>query len=393
MSLERTPVASAAIAGLLALGLPVAAGAQQAIEGGDSLRGAVELDAGSMHDPEVYTVRLHNEDPIFFDVDIPEGQRVHVGFLIDPAGAPEEANVISDLLDTQGNISSYVELDAVNDDTSQGLRTGYLRSEIMDPANRSWGRDTVLRVRGTGSDYPVQMSVSLIPDPVDGGGLAEVDRPPLRYAEDLRPVGETEPVVAAPGASLSSAGDVGEGTTVQTADPGSTRYFRVPVGWLQALDASVRITTPGDGVLSWKMFNSAHEPMTLVGDWEFSADRTDPATFGQRAPLHHKNAAAKNKTRNTGFLGDHVFLAVTNTSSGEVGYVLSLTRRGEAVEPGPVFDAQAAAEQARSVEAVDYRQNRAPGYEQGWWANPLWWAVGAILVAVIVSSGVIIRRS
>ena len=392
MSLERTSVASAAIAGLLVLGLPVAAGAQQAIEGGASLRGAVDLGAGTMHDPEVYTVRLDGEEPVFFDVDIPEGQRVHVGFTIDPAVAPDEANVISDLLDSEGNISSFVELDAVNDDTSQGLRTGYLRSETMDPANRSWGRDTVLRVRGTGGDYPVQMSVSLIPNPVDGGGLADVDRPPLRYAEDLHPVDRTEPVAATQGESLGAAGEFGEGTTVQTVDAGTTRYFRVPVGWLQALDATVRITTPGDGVLSWKMFNSAHEPMTLVGDWEFDADRTDPATFGQRAPLHHMNVEAKNKTRNTGFLGDYVFLAVSNTSSGEVGYELSLALRGESVEPAPDFDAEAAAEQARSVEPVDYRQNRAPEYEQGWWTNPLWWVVGVILAGVIVSAGVIIRR-
>lgn len=243
----------------------------------------------------------------------------------------------------------------------------------------------------------MQLSLSYIPVVVDGGGLQDVDRPGLRFEQDLDAPQDPAPVDATPGESLEDAGELEPGLTTQNIAAQETQYFRVPLGWMQALDGELTLTDAGEtGQLSLKLFNAAHESMSLTGQWELPTDATGSALFGQHAPAHYKNVSAGRMSRNSGFLGEHVFLAVTNTSASEVGYELALAERGEAVEPAPLFDATAAAEQASTVEAVDYEQYRAPGFEdpawQQWLGNPLLWVAGGLLLVAVVLAALAIRR-
>lgn len=381
-----------AVASLLAVSLP-AAGAQQP---GTSLSEAAALEVGTWQEPAIHEIEVDDEEDLFIDLDIPDGQRVHAAFTIDSTQAPEGANLSADILDTDGNFSSFNGQAAVNTD-SGGLLSGYVRSEPMDPANRSWGRDTVLRLKPTGSDYDVQLSLSYIPVVVDGGGLQDVDRPGLRFEQDLTAPEDPAPVDATPGESIEAAGELEPGLTTQNIAAEETQYFRVPLGWMQALDGELTLTEAGEaGQLSLKMFNAAHESMSLTGQWELPTDAAGSAVFGQHAPAHYKNVSAGRMSRNSGFLGEHVFLAVTNTSASDVGYELALAQRGEAIAPAPVFDPAAAAEQASTVEAVDHEQYRAPGFEdpawRQWLNNPLLWVAGGLLLVAILLAVLAIRR-
>ncbi|MDO5455096.1 MAG: hypothetical protein Q4F37_08925, partial [Corynebacterium sp.] len=53
--------------------LPVAV-SEERISGGDSVDSAPELAAGSLGEPERYTLEVTGQDWLYFDVDIPVGQ-------------------------------------------------------------------------------------------------------------------------------------------------------------------------------------------------------------------------------------------------------------------------------------------------------------------------------
>ncbi|WP_394285095.1 hypothetical protein [Corynebacterium sp.] len=378
--------------------LPVAV-SEERISGGDSVDSAPELAAGSLGEPERYTLEVTGQDWLYFDVDIPVGQRLHVAYTLDPDQAPAAAEVAGELIDARGYLSDYDALPTSNEDSGAGLRSGFVISEPMNAAHRSYGQDTLLRLAPSGGDFPVELSVSVIPEVVDGGALAEIDRPPLRYADDVEPVVAGPESESTPGEWFGDAGEV-SGTTRQRIEAGQTQMFRVPLGWLQAIDATAEILEPaaGDGTLSVKMFNAAEEQLTLVGEWEIADDHDGQATFGQRSPAHHKNLAAKNKSRTTGFLGEYVYLAVTYTGapSGSVDYRLAVQPRGEAASPGPAFDAAAAEAAQADVEPVDKEMYYAAGFEEPAWrqavANPLLWAAGGAVVLALVIAAVAIRR-
>lgn len=119
---------------LLAVSIPIA-GTQQP---GTSLDEATALEVGTWREPVTHLIEVDEEEELYIDLDIPAGQRVHAAFTIDATAAPEGANLSADILDTEGNFSSFNGQAAVNTD-SGGLLSGYVRSEPMDPANRSWG--------------------------------------------------------------------------------------------------------------------------------------------------------------------------------------------------------------------------------------------------------------
>jgi hypothetical protein len=389
-------------AGLVAASTPFlpAAVAQEMISGGDSVASAPELAAGVVGEPARYTLEVAEQDWLYFDVDIPVGQRLHVAYTVDPNRAPASAEVAGELIDARGYLSDYDALPTANEDSGAGLRSGFVISEPMNAAHRSYGQDTLLRLTPTGGEFPVELSVSLIPEVVDGGALADVDRPPLRYAGDLDAVAAEPVSESTPGEWFADAGEL-TGTAEHRIESGQTQMFRVPLGWLQAVDATAELLEPaaGDGTLSFKMFNAAEEQLTVVGEWEIADDHVGEATFGQRSPAHYKNLAAKNKSRTTGFLGDYVYLSVTYTGapSGSVDYRVAVQPRGEAASPGPVFDAAAAEAAQAEVEPVDKEMYYATGFEEPAWrqaaANPLVWvAGGAVLLALIVAVVAIRRR-
>ena len=387
--------------GLLAAAAPFlpAAAAQERISGGDSVASAPELIVGTAGEPERYTLEVAGQDWLYFDVDIPVGQRLHVAYTVDPNRAPDSAEVAGELIDARGYLSDYDALPTANEDSGAGLRSGFVISEPMNAAHRSYGHDTLLRLAPTGGNFPVELSVSLIPEIVDGGALADIDRPPLRYADDLDVVAAGPVSESTPGEWFGDAGELTD-TTQQRIEAGQTQMFRVPLGWLQAIDATAEILEPaaGDGTLSFKMFNAAEEQLTVVGEREIADDHAGEATFGQRSPAHYKNLAAKNKSRTTGFLGEYVYLSVTYTgaASGSVNYRVAVQPRGEAAAPGPVFDAAAAEAAQADVEPVDKEMYYAAGFEEPAWrqaaANPLVWVAGGALLLALIIAVVAVRR-
>lgn len=369
----------------LLAGMPVVAAAETVdLQGANSFRSAVELEVGTKDSPVRHEIELSAaadslDDAVLIKVDIPQGQRLHASFTLDQ-DAPEGAGLTADLLDGDGNRSDFAVNPTFNDYTlDEGLRSGYLRSEPMGPENRSFGRDTYLRLdpsaTADNTDVQATLTLSFIPEVIDGQGLEDIDRPSLRYPVDLADVDE------------ASADD----TFTETISAGTTQEHVVTVDWMEAIDATASITRPAEGTLTFGLYNQVDEVMVFVGENQVSAEDESPVTFGQRAPAHYKNVTAANKTRNSGFLAGDLTLTVTyeGPEGAETEYEIFTATRGEGVPPGtqaPSFDAQVAHDHHENLEAVEHEYYPAPGYEQR--VNPLIWvAVGlgglAIVLAII----------
>lgn len=387
----RSVIPSAATALLLAT-VPLAAPAIASefaptnVSDSDSIDSAVSLNVGTIDDPARYSVEL--EEDTFLRVDIPVGQRLHVAYRITPDSSADGTQVTAELIDAEGYLSDFDKVGTINEEsTPEGLRSGFLVSDVMGPENRSYQRETLLRLTptlsGDDDNATVELTLTGVPEVVDGGTLGDIDRPKMRYASDVQPVAEEE----------------AEEVIEDKIAPGETRYHELNVGWMEAIDATATITDPADTVadegLRFSMFNRIDEHLVVVGERELSADNKEPVTFGQRTPGHYKNAAARNKTRTTGFLDGPVTLAVTNTSDKELSYEVFAAARGEGLEEGatdPSFDAAAAAAEQEKLDPVEHEYHRAAGLEESVMNNPLVWVAGALVLAAVALAAVAAKR-
>lgn len=394
----RTFSLSAATALLLAsapLAPPAAAAEFSPVDVSDatSIEDAVELEVGTLDEPARYSLEveaaagmgLENvDDTVFLRVDIPVGQRLHAAYRIEPDQAADGTQVGAELIDAEGYLSDFDKVDTVNDQSSPtALRSGFLISDVMGPENRSYGRETLLRLnpsaRDDGEIVPVELTLTSVPEVVDGGSPEDVDRPKMRYPDDVQPVSEDD------------ASQVIE----ETIAPGATQYHPVEVDWMEAIDATATVTdrAAADQNLCFSLFNRIDEQLVVVGEQVVPANSPRPVNFGQRTPGHYKNADARNKTRTTGFLDGPVHLAVTNTSDEEVGYRVLVTPRGPGLDVDatpPAFDPAAAEREQEQLDEVDHDYHMAAGLEESQGTqlpgNPLLWlAGGLVLVAVILA--------
>lgn len=359
---------------------------------------AVDMNVGTLDEPERYEVELeaakgaeNTDDIAYMKVEIPQGHRLHVGFTLEPHAVDSSVQLTADLIDDQGYLSDFDISPTMNAESEgKGLRSGFLISDPMGPENRSYERETFLRLNPQAAEddtsVPVKLTLTAVPEVVDAGDFEEIDRPKLRFADALKPVDERSADTAIEG----------------TIDAGQTQYHEVPLEWMEAVDAQAMITKPSasGGELSFALYNRIDEYMVVVGDKQLAADGSeDSVLFGQRPPMHPGNVNARLKTRTTGFLDGHVILAVTNSSDDEVGYKVFAAARGETPPPGtqgPVYDPQAAAAEQEQLEEVEHTYNVAPGIKDPdsgqVWRNPLTWLSGVLLIAALIVAGIAWRR-
>lgn len=392
--IRRTLLAGLTVASLLVVSTPVAVG-QGHLEPGEGIDSAPDVVVGTEWAPQRYSVSLTPDQPAYVKVDIPAGHRLQVGFSVDPSS---DSQLSADLIDAHGYLSDFDVLGSQNEGSHIGLRHGFLNSEPMNPANRSWGEDTYVRLLPTGTQpFEARVAISVVPEVVDGGALADLDRPPLRYDADVEAVEFGDPVTLTAGTWTVDATEL-DGTTQQTIEAGATQAFEVPVGWMQAVDATAEIVDgAAGGELSFSMLNAQDMNLTVVGQPDVASDYEGTFTFGQRAPGHYKNIAAKNKTRETGYIADYVYLLVTNTADESLTYRVAVEQRGEGVAPGPAFDGEAAARAAEEVEPVEKDMFKASGHEESTWQRALrdpiaWLAVLAALIAAVAVVVAVRRR-
>lgn len=386
MSFRIAPLAT--VAALVLAHFPVAAPAVAAEFD------PIDLTVGTLDDPARYPLDLdaragagleNLDDAVYFRVDIPVGQRLHVGYRIQPEALADDVQVSAELIDADGYLSDFDKVDTINNESApNALRAGFLVSDVMGPENRSYGRETLLRLNPSapndGDTVPVELTLSLVPEVVDGGMLEAIERPKLRYAEDLTPVKDEE----------------ADQVIEEEVGPGETTYHRVEMGWMEAIDATAEMTNPTSAQegLHFSLFNRIDEPLAVVGEQLLPASSNEPVTFGQRTPGHYKNVEARNKTRTTGFLDGPVVVGVTNSSDEKVGYRLKVAARGEGVPADsdyPLYDAVAAEQAQEELGVVDHEYHLAAGMEESTVSqllrNPLTWIAGGLLVAALILAG------
>ena len=397
--MNRLSIVIVAVTGVLAsIGVtPASAAVSHDLTHASSFDSAVGLPVGTIHDPARYTVQVEGtaqqsdiNDAAFIKVDIPLGHRLHAAFTIAP-NASDGAGVIADLIDGEGFRSDYSTNPTFNDySLPEGLHSGYLRSAPMGPENRSFERETYLRLdprTATNTElFDVHLTLTAIPEVIDGGGVESIDRPPLRYPEDVEPV------------TAEQANEVFTGKI----SAGKPEKHDITVGWMEALDATAHVLTPAEGTLTFGLYNQVDEVMVLVGEVQLPADPEVSATFGQRSPLHYGHVTAANQTRNSGFLAGDLRLAVTydGPADSEVEYEIFAAVRGDGVPSGtrpPSFDAEAAAQHHAELSPVDHDYYPAPGFEdtvgrESLWSQPLMWLSIALVGVAVVLAFIGLRR-
>lgn len=395
-------VALTSVAGLSAASAEPLFGNAETVDAANanSIDTALQLEVGAIEKPSRYELTVDAlpgdsiDDVVVIEVDIPKGQRLHASYTLAPDSASPSAQVSADLIDEDGFYSDFDLISSDNQNVSAtGVRSGFLISDTMDPSNRSFDKKTYLRLNPSVLDAEETFSVSLtlvnIPEVVDGGGLADIDRPKLRFGEDIVAVDDESALK----------------TVSNTIAAGQTQFIEMELGWLQAVDATVSITRPGsgDGALSFTMFNPIDEMLVVVGQTRLADDAgsNESATFGQRTPVHYGNQTARYKARTTGFMNGHVLVGVTyEADEGEVSYAMNLALSGEGLPADvsdPVYDADAAAAKADEEEFVnDQEYYAAPGFDEEdlsqWWKNPWLGLAAALLVAAVVVAGFAARR-
>ena len=281
--------------------------AQKTIEFTPNQGDAQTLEVGTVDNP----ARISAKPPTmpmsknsFVKVNFPNNHRLHVGYTVVPnkigtrmLGDPyslgmaiygPEASSPSLCGDTDENYVTSV------DDAEPEL--GWLMS-TKENSNDCPPDKLYLGVRTQDTPHTVDMTVAAVPIPSDKGDAFNESPSAARAKTDVLPFAAGNTTEVKGGTQADNAPEVND-TAISEIVEGETQYFAAPVGWGQALDATVEVLDdPSDKensasdkiarVLKFSAVNSLGEEQSLIQDTDTLrvADIRKPVATGTMYPI------------------------------------------------------------------------------------------------------------
>ena len=403
--------------------------AQKTIEFTPNQGDAQTLEVGTIDNPARVSAKpptMPMSKNSFVKVNFPNNHRLHVGYTVVPnkigtrmLGDPyslgmaiygPEASSPSLCGDTDENYVTSV------DDAEPEL--GWLMS-TKENSNDCPPDKLYLGVRTQDAPHTVDMTVAAVPIPSDKGDAFNESPSAARTKTDVLPFAAGNTTEVKGGTQADNAPEVND-TAISEIVEGETQYFAAPVGWGQALDATVEVLDdPSDKensasdkvarVLKFSAVNSLGEEQSLIEDTDTLrvADIRKPVATGTMYPISYANVDTGRMEQQTSWLAGKNYFRVRferyvgstdeHTQLKPVKYRVTLRPSGKEVA-GPKFDNTAVKSSGGSdspsttMTAPDSTaQAQKTGLSQ--W---LYVGVGALAVLLLVVVGVImwvVRRS
>ena len=305
----------------------------------------------------------------FVKVNFPNNHRLHVGYTVVPnkigtrmLGDPYSlgmaiygpgASSPSLCGDTDENYVTSV------DDAEPEL--GWLMS-TKENSNNCPPDKLYLGVRTQDAPHTVDMTVAAVPIPSDKVDAFNESPSAARAKTDVLPFAAGNTTEVKGGTQADNAPEVND-TAISEIVEGETQYFAAPVGWGQALDATVEVLDdPSDKensasdkvarVLKFSAVNSLGEEQSLIEDTDTLrvADIRKPVATGTMYPISYANVDVNDVQQQTAWLGGKNYFRVRferyvgstdeHTQLKPVKYRVTLRPSGKEVA-GPKFDSTA----------------------------------------------------
>ena len=403
--------------------------AQKTIEFTPNQGDAQTLEVGTVDNP----ARISAKPPTmpmsknsFVKVNFPNNHRLHVGYTVVPnkigtrmLGDPyslgmaiygPEASSPSLCGDTDENYVTSV------DDAEPEL--GWLMS-TKENSNDCPPDKLYLGVRTQDTPHTVDMTVAAVPIPSDKGDAFNESPSAARAKTDVLPFAAGNTTEVKGGTQADNAPEVND-TAISEIVEGETQYFAAPVGWGQALDATVEVLDdPSDKensasdkvarVLKFSAVNSLGEEQSLIEDTDTLrvADIRKPVATGTMYPISYANVDVNDMQQQTSWLAGKNYFRVRferyvgstdeHTQLKPVKYRVTLRPSGKEVA-GPKFDNTAVKSSGGSDSSsttITAPDSTAQAQNTGL-SRWLYVGVGALAVLLLVVVGAVmwvVRRS
>ena len=403
--------------------------AQKTIEFTPNQGDSQTLEVGTIDNPARVSAKpptMPMSKNSFVKVNFPNNHRLHVGYTVVPnkigtrmLGDPyslgmaiygPEASSPSLCGDTDENYVTSV------DDAEPEL--GWLMS-TKENSNNCPPDKLYLGVRTQDAPHTVDMTVAAVPIPSDKGDAFNESPSAARAKTDVLPFAGGNTTEVKGGTQADNAPEVKD-TAISEIVEGETQYFAAPVGWGQALDATVEVLDdPSDKensasdkvarVLKFSAVNSLGEEQSLIEDTDTLrvADIRKPVATGTMYPISYANVDVNDVQQQTAWLGGKNYFRVRferyvgstdeHTQLKPVKYRVTLRPSGKEVA-GPKFDNTAvnssggADSRSTSMAAPDSTAQAQKTGLNRW----LYVGVGALAVLLLVVVGAVmwvVRRS
>lgn len=276
-----------------------------------------------------------------------------------------------------------------------------------------------LGVRTQDAPHTVDMTVAAVPIPSDKGDAFNESPSAARAKTDVLPFAAGNTTEVKGGTQADNAPEVND-TAISEIVEGETQYFAAPVGWGQALDATVEVLDdPSDKensasdkiarVLKFSAVNSLGEEQSLIQDTDTLrvADIRKPVATGTMYPISYANVDVNDMQQQTAWLGGKNYFRVRferyvgstdeHTQLKPVKYRVTLRPSGKEVA-GPKFDntaVKSSGETNSPSTSMPAPDSTAQAQNTGL-SRWLYVGVGALAVLLLVVVGVvmwIVRRS
>ncbi len=403
--------------------------AQKTIEFTPNKGDAQTLEVGTVDSPARISARpptMPTPAKSYVKVNFPNNHRLHVGYTTVPnkIGTEMLREAYSLRMGIYGPGASspypcgYTDEDYAVSAGSTKPEFGWLMSTKEDskicPPDKLY-----LGVRTQDAPRTIDMTVAAVPIPSDKGDAFNESPSTARTKTDVVPFAAGNTAEVKGGTQPDNAPEVKD-TAISEIVEGETQYFAAPVGWGQALDATVEVLDdPSDKeksvfdkigrALKFSAVNSLGEEQHLIkgtGTLEV-ADIKKPVATGTMYPISYANVDVNDVQQQTAWLGGKNYFRVgferpfsgtdEHTQLKPVKYRVTLRPSGKEVA-GPKFDNTAvnssggADSRSTSMTAPDSTAQAQKTGLNRW----LYVGVGALAVLLLVVVGAVmwvVRRS
>lgn len=403
--------------------------AQKTIEFTPNQGDAQTLEVGTIDNPARVSAKpptMPMSKNSFVKVNFPNNHRLHVGYTVvpnkigtrmlgDPYGLGmgiygPGASSPYPCGDTDENYVTSV------DDAEPEL--GWLMS-TKENSNDCPPDKLYLGVRTQDTPHTVDMTVAAVPIPSDKGDAFNESPSAARAKTDVLPFAAGNTTEVKGGTQADNAPEVND-TAISEIVEGETQYFAAPVGWGQALDATVEVLDdPSDKensasdkiarVLKFSAVNSLGEEQSLIEDTDTLkvADIRKPVATGTMYPISYANVDVNDVEQQTSWLAGKNYFRVRferyvgstdeHTQLKPVKYRVTLRPSGKEVA-GPKFDNTAVESSGGSDSSsttITAPDSTAQAQNTGL-SRWLYVGVGALAVLLLVVVGAVmwvVRRS
>ena len=403
--------------------------AQKTIEFTPNQGDAQTLEVGTVDNPARVSAKpptMPMSKNSFVKVNFPNNHRLHVGYTVVPnnigtrmLGEPYGLGMgiygpgASSPYSCGDTYENYVS--SIDDDEPE---LGWLMSTKENSKNCPPDK-LYLGVRTDDAPHTVDMTVAAVPIPSDKGDAFNESPSTARTKTDVVPFAAGNTAEVKGGTQPDNAPEVKDTATSEIVE-GETQYFAAPVGWGQALDATVEVLDdPSDKensvldkigrVLKFSAVNSLGEKQHLIENTDTLkvADIKKPVATGTMYPISYANVDVNDIQQRTAWLGGKNYFRVRfesyigrtdeHTQLKPVKYRVTLRPSGKEVA-GPKFDNTAmnssgGADSRSSSMATPDSTAQAQNTGLSRW---LYVGVGALAVLLLVVVGIVmwvVRRS